>query len=40
MGLLWSWEEVNDLPREGSALLTSDKGILVTEIRKQMPFLL
>lgn len=40
MGLLWSWEKVNDLPRESLALLTSDKGIFITEIHKQMLFLL
>jgi len=38
-GLLSSGEEVNDLPRETSALLTSDKDIFITEINKQMPFL-
>lgn len=40
MNLLCSGEEVSDLPRESSALLTSDKDIFVTEINKQMPFLL
>lgn len=39
-GLLWSREEVSDLPRESSALLTSDKDVFITEINKQMPFLL
>lgn len=37
---LWSGEKVSDLPRESSVLMTSDKDIFITEINKQMPFLL